>query len=79
MVLKVFLSASLRQYLPDYDPGTGHDLAVPPGSTPREVAHLLGIPAEDVKLIMVNGISVRWDARLNGDERVAFFPPVGGG
>jgi molybdopterin synthase sulfur carrier subunit len=79
MVLKVFLSATLRQYLPGYDPGTGHDLAVPPGSTLREVARLLGIPEEDVKLIMVNGVSVRWDARLNGDERVAFFPPLGGG
>ncbi len=79
MALKVFLSATLRQYLPDYDPGSGHDLAVPPGTTPREVARLLAIPAEEVKLIMVNGISVGWDAKLTGDERVAFFPPVGGG
>jgi molybdopterin synthase sulfur carrier subunit len=79
MPLKVFLSATLRQYLPDYDPGTGHDLAVPPGATPREVARLLAIPEEDVRLIMVNGISVGWDANLTGDERVAFFPPLGGG
>jgi molybdopterin synthase sulfur carrier subunit len=79
MALKIFLSATLRQYLPDYNPGTGRDLVVPPGATLREVARLLAVPEKEVKLIMVNGISVGWDAKLTGDERVAFFPPVGGG
>ncbi len=79
MVLKVFLSATLRQYLPHYDPGTGHDLPIAPGATVREVARLMAIPEEDVKLIMVNGVSVGWDAKLSGNERVAFFPPLGGG
>jgi sulfur-carrier protein len=32
-----------------------------------------------VRLIMVNGIASKWDAALKGDERVALFPPVGGG
>jgi len=79
MPLKVFLSATLRQYLPHYDPGTGHDLAVPPGATVRDAARLLAIPEEEVKLIMVDGVSVGWDATLSGNERLAFFPPVGGG
>ena len=79
MALKVFVSATLRQFLPHYDPGTGHELAVPPDTTVREVARLLAIPEEEVKLIMVNGISVGWDVKLSGDERLAFFPPVGGG
>ena len=79
MALKVFLSATLRQYLPNYDPATGHDLAVPSGATVREAARLLAIPEAEVKLIMVNGVSVGWDAKLTGNERLAFFPPVGGG
>jgi len=79
MGLQIFLSATLRKYLQPYDPATGHNLAVPPGATVREVARLLAIPEEEVKLIMVNGISVGWDVKLSGNERVAFFPPVGGG
>jgi sulfur-carrier protein len=79
MALQVFLSATLRKYLPHYNAATGHDLEVPQGATVREAARLLGIPENEVKLIMVNGINVGWDARLTGNERLAFFPPVGGG
>jgi molybdopterin synthase sulfur carrier subunit len=79
VAIQVFLAATLRRYLPGYDAGAGHLLDLPPGRTIRELAEQLGIPAAEVKLIMVNGISAKWDAVLQGDERVALFPPVGGG
>lgn len=79
MALKVFVAATLRKYLPGYDAGVGHDLEVAPGAMVRDVARLLGIPEEEVKLIMVNGIGSGWETILRGDERVALFPPVGGG
>ena len=79
MALKVLLAATLRKYLPGYDAGTGHEMEIEPGGNVRAVARNLGIPEQEVKLIMVNGIGSTWDTLLKGDERVAFFPPVGGG
>lgn len=79
MALQVFLAANLRQYVQDYNPAVGLDLIIKPGDTPRDIACLLGIPEIEVRLIMVNGIGSAWETALTGNERVAFFPPVGGG
>lgn len=79
MALQVLLAATLRQYVPGYDPLTGLNVTMPSGITVGELADRLALPREDVKLIMVNGIAASWDTVLKGDERVAFFPPVGGG
>ena len=79
MALKVFLAATLRKYVEGYDGAVGHDLEIAPESTVADAAHLLGIPLEEVKLIMVNGRGSKWDTTLQGDERLGLFPPVGGG
>jgi len=79
MPVTVFLAASLRKYVPDYDAASGLAIAVPPGSSVRDLAQRLGIPEEEVKLIMANGIHADWDTVLTGNERIALFPPVGGG
>jgi molybdopterin synthase sulfur carrier subunit len=79
MALKVLLAANLRQYVSHYDAGTGYEMTVGPGASVRDVARDLGIPEDEVKLIMVDGISATWDTPLKGNERVALFPPVGGG
>ena len=79
MALKVLLAATLRKYLPGYDAATGYEMEIQPGDNVRVVARNLGIPEQEVKLIMVNGIGASWDTVLRGDERVALFPPVGGG
>lgn len=79
MPVTVFLAASLRKYVPDYDAASGLGMAVAPASTIRELTQRLGIPEEEVKLIMANGIHADWDTVLTGNERVALFPPVGGG
>jgi molybdopterin synthase sulfur carrier subunit len=79
MALQVFLAASLRKYVKDYNPATGCEMTAEAGATVRDVARLLQIPEEEVKLIMVNGVGVPWETPLAGKERVALFPPVGGG
>lgn len=79
MALQVFLAATLRKYLPGYDAGTGHAMEVPEGAVVRDVARKLDIPPEEIKIVMVNGVGARLDTPLRGDERVALFPPVGGG
>jgi sulfur-carrier protein len=39
----------------------------------------LGVPAEEVKLIFVNGKRVNPDRVLVDGDQVGLFPPVGGG
>lgn len=79
MALKVLLAATLRKYIADYDAATGYALEVEHGASVRDVAVSLGIPEEEIKIIMVNGIGSKLETILQGNERVAFFPPVGGG
>lgn len=79
MALQVLLAATLRKCCPDYDHATGLKVEIQPGKTVRDLAEQLQLPVDDVKLIMVNGLAAKWDTVLHGDERVALFPPVGGG
>ncbi len=79
MALQLMLGASLRKYLPGYNAETGHSVEIEPGSTIRDVARLFFIPEAEVKLIMLDGVSAQWDTVVSGNERLAFFPPVGGG
>lgn len=75
----VLLAANLRKYVPGYDSATGHLVEIASETSVGKLSDQLGIPHEEVKLIMVNGLSADWDTALQGDERVALFPPVGGG
>ncbi|SMC21611.1 Sulfur carrier protein ThiS (thiamine biosynthesis) [Desulfacinum hydrothermale DSM 13146] len=79
MALQVLLSATLRRCVPDYDPEAGIRVEVEPGTSVREVIRQLGLPEKEIKLIMINGLASSPEAVLQGNERVAFFPPVGGG
>ncbi len=79
MALHVLLVATLRKYKTAYNPETGFELNVPAGITLFDLAGQLNIPRNEVKLIMVNGKSAPWETKLEGNERVSFFPPVGGG
>ncbi len=79
MAVQLMLAASLRKYIPGYNAETGRPVEIEPGTTIRDVARLLSIPEEEVKLIMVDGISAKWETALTGDERLALFPPIGGG
>jgi molybdopterin converting factor small subunit len=79
MPLTVLLAATLRKYVSGYDAGIGYTIQIKDGASVRDVAQRLLIPEQEVKLIMVNGVHADWDTVLKGDERVAYFPPVGGG
>jgi len=79
MAVKLLLAATLRQHAPGYNPETGCEVIVEPASTVRDLSRRLGIPEKEVKLIMVEGVAADWDTTLVGNERVALFPPVGGG
>ncbi len=79
MSLQIFLNATLRQYVPGYDPYRGISLEVPAGTMVAQVLDRLGLPAQEVTLIMVDGRRREADFALQGDERLGLFPPIGGG
>ena len=79
MPLRVFLNASLRLYVPGYNPYEGIALEVPPGTPVARVIEQLGLPGEEVTLIMVDGARQQADFPLQGEERLGLFPPIGGG
>jgi molybdopterin converting factor small subunit len=79
VAIQVVLAATLRKYVSGYSAETGYAVTVQAGSTVRDLAGRLGIPEDEVKLIMVDGIGAKWEKPLDGNERVALFPPVGGG
>ena len=79
MALKIFLSATLRKYHPGYEPSTGIDLQLKGDISVAALLRDLKIPQKSVKIVMVDGVNASFAHRLEGSERVAFFPPVGGG
>ena len=79
MPLQIFLNATLRQYVADYNPYQGISLEIAPGTTVARVIEQLGLPAKEVTLIMVDGRRREADLQLQGNERLGLFPPIGGG
>jgi molybdopterin synthase sulfur carrier subunit len=60
---------SLRQNLVEYRPGL----------TLGDAIDSLGLPRAAAAILMVNGHQSRLDTELHDGDRVALFPPVGGG
>lgn len=52
---------------------------IPEGSTVRDLMKVYKIPEQEVFSSLVNGIHKNWDDVLHEGDRVALFPPVGGG
>ena len=50
-----------------------------PGASTGEVVTELGIPLETPLIIFVNGRHADIDTTLNEGDRLALFPPIGGG
>jgi molybdopterin synthase sulfur carrier subunit len=79
MPILVKLSTSLRRLVPDYDPLTGIEVEPRPDESAAGLMARLGIPLEQVKVIMINGLAAGADTILTDGDRVGLFPPVGGG
>lgn len=79
MKIEVRVFATLRHYVPGLGVGEPKIMEVPDGTTAGEVSQQLGIPLDEVKIIMRNGLQVEADEVLADGDRLAFIPPVGGG
>ncbi len=79
MKVEINLYATLNRYLPDHVRDADHMIEVSEGITVSELLQQLNIPADQVKLIFLNGVHAGGDAVLEDGGRVGVFPPVGGG
>lgn len=55
------------------------EMDVEEGTTPQDIAQLLDIPLQEIAIIMINGRGSVFDGRLEDQDVLALFPPVGGG
>lgn len=59
----------------------GHSFVVemPDGSTLADLVSYLALPEEEVKVTFVNGRARKFDYRLETEDEIGIFPPIGGG
>jgi molybdopterin converting factor small subunit len=79
MLIHVTLSANLRDYSQDYDPGAGLLLEFPTPLTVADIIGRLNIPLKAVKIIMINGHKAEMTSLLGDNDHVALFPALAGG
>lgn len=82
MSLLIKLSTTLRDHVPGYVPETGLIVELPAGEstlTAGELARRIGIPPEEVKIVMINCRQSDLEGTVCDGDRVAYFPAVGGG
>ena len=73
--IRLDFKATLKRFLPD----TGEFYTVEPGIRIRELMEQLAIPESEVNIIFIDGVLGNLDSVIQGGERVALFPPMGGG
>lgn len=77
--IEVRAYATLLKYMPDLDLAKGKMIDIEDNTSIESLLKLLGIPKEETKIIIVNGVHAELDFVLKNDDRVAIFPPVAGG
>jgi molybdopterin converting factor small subunit len=78
MRIEVRLYATLRRHAPS-DAGGVLAVDVPEGSNASDVIAQVGAAADEVHIVMVNGVSCPLDRTLAEGDRLGLFPTVGGG
>jgi sulfur carrier protein ThiS len=77
--VEVRLHASLERIRPGLRAGEALPLELQEGTTVERMVEELGIPKKGIHLVFVNGKTRPLDHPLSDGDRVALFPPVGGG
>jgi sulfur-carrier protein len=79
MKIEIHLFASLSKYLPTGAVDRTFVLEVSQEVSIKDVLNQIGVPLAEVKLIFLNGIHAKDTNNLKEGDRLAFFPPIGGG
>jgi len=77
--VEVRVFATLRRYLPDLGIGEARVMDVPDGTTLDEIREILGLPAEEVKVIIVNHLQAEPEDLAADGDRITYIPAVAGG
>ncbi|MCL6448832.1 MAG: MoaD/ThiS family protein [Armatimonadetes bacterium] len=79
MEVEVRVFSGLEKFVPGAGPGKAILVQVPEGATGRKLIEQLQIPADQVFTMFVNGWHATPEQVLRPGDRVALFPPIGGG
>ncbi len=79
MRITVRLFATLTRLIKDTKAGAPFDVDVVDGSTLNDLVRFLKLPADQVKVIFINGRAQELSYILKADDEVGIFPPIGGG
>lgn len=78
MRVRVKLLGTYRRYLPP-DSAPAFEWEVPPGTTVEGLLVELPLPADDARVVLVNGVSPRPGYILGEGDVVSVFPAAAGG
>lgn len=77
--INVRLFATLRKYVPNYDPEQGMNVEMNEGSTVKDLVHLLHLSQSEAKIIVVNGVPKKTADLIHDGDQVNIFTPITGG
>ena len=77
--MTISIDLKLFATLQKFTPPASNVHVVEAGTRVRTLVQQLGIPEPKAKLIFINGLKVTLGAVLKDGDRLAIFPPVGGG
>ena len=77
--IEVKLYATLRRYAPQAAIGEPVIVQVEEGTSLGDLFAQLHIPEDEVRIVFVNGLWEEEGHLLQEGDRVAIFPPIGGG
>ena len=79
MKVEIRVFATLRRYLPELGIGEPKVIDVPDGTTLDEIRDSIGLPAKEVKVIMVNHLQADPKDLAKDGDRITYIPAVAGG
>ncbi len=77
--MEMHINIQLFATLSSFTPVSAEKYPIEPGTTVGLLLEQLGVAANEVKLIFIDGKKGDLTSTLQGGERVGIFPPVGGG
>jgi len=79
MKVEVRAFATLRRYFPELGIGEAKIIVVEPGTTLDQLRERMGLPKEEVKIIMRNHLHAEFDDLIHDGDRITYIPAVAGG
>ena len=79
MEIELHLYASLKRDLPVKGDGTSRRIDVDQGTTIEDLLDRFSIPADTVRIILLNGVHAGGGRVLKDGDRLGVFPPLAGG